>query len=286
MTSPAVVPDAAGGGAAIGGAPSRADVCVLACAEAWRGAGEVLASAFGVAPSLGARLARLTFADDLLISDGEAILLADAVPLGGESVAAGAVVEGWLPFRAVFDVVASGRRHVMMMPSQLDAYGNMNISCVGDHARPTRQLIGVRGAPGNTVNHPTSYWVPKHSPRVFVDRVDVVAGVGYDRAGAGADGRSGSAARFHGLGRVVTDLAVLDFETDDRRMRLASVHPGVSVAEVVAATGFALAGADGPDGSVTVTPEPTVEQVALIASLDPKGVRYREVPDRRRQGTA
>ena len=260
-------------------AASRADVCVLACAEAWRGAGEVLASAFGVAPSLGARLARLTFADDLLLSDGEAVLLADAVPLGGESGAAGAVVEGWLPFRTVFDVVASGRRHVMMMPSQLDAFGNMNISCVGDHARPRRQLIGVRGAPGNTVNHPTSYWVPKHSPRVFVERVDVVAGVGYDRAAAGG----GAAGRFHGLGRVVTDLAVLDFETSDRRMRLVSVHPGVSVAEVVEATGFALAD---PDAPVATTPEPTAEQTALIATLDPLGLRHREVPGPRREVSA
>jgi hypothetical protein len=72
---------------------------------------------------------------------------------------------------------------------------------------------------------------------VFVERVDVVCGVGYDRAAA----LRPDAARFHEIRRVVTDLAVLDFATSDHRMRLASVHPGVSVEDVVAATGFELA---------------------------------------------
>jgi acyl CoA:acetate/3-ketoacid CoA transferase beta subunit len=262
------------------GAPAtarRADVCALACAEAFRGDGEILASAFGTAPALGARLARRTFAPDLLLSDGESMLLADTPPLG--TPATGAVVEGWLPFRSVFDVVAAGRRHVIMIPSQLDAHGNMNISAVGPHARPKAQLIGTRGAPGNTVNHRTSYWVPRHGPRVFVERVDVVCGVGYDRARAAGP----TASRFHGLGRVVTDLAVLDFAavdpyTGDPRLRLASVHPGVTVEEVIAATGFPLALPDGGTADVPVTPAPTPAEADLIAQLDPKGLRYQEVP--------
>ena len=151
------------------GAPSRAEICVLACAEAWRGDGEILASPMGTIPRLGAQLARLTFAPDLVLSDGEAYLLA------------GETVEGWLPYRDVFRLVAKGRRHVMMGASQLDRHGNQNISCVGDWARPRSQLLGVRGAPGNTVNHTTSYWIPRHSARVLVERVDMVSGVGYDR---------------------------------------------------------------------------------------------------------
>ncbi len=155
---------------------TRAEVCVVACAEAWRGDGAILASPTGVIPGLGARLARRTFAPGLLLSDGEACLLADD-----------GAVEGWLPFRSVFTVVAAGRRHAMMGAAQLDRYGNQNISCIGDWARPKAQLLGVRGAPGNTVNHPVSYWVPRHSRRVFVEAVDMVSGVGYDRAaGAGA----------------------------------------------------------------------------------------------------
>ncbi|MEH1126390.1 CoA-transferase subunit beta [Micromonospora sp. CPCC 206061] len=235
-------------------AVTRAEVCVVACAEAWRGDGEILASPMGVIPRLGAELARHTFAPDLVLSDGEAYLMT------------GDTVEGWLPYRAVFGVVAAGTRHVMMGASQLDRYGNQNISCVGDWARPRSQLLGVRGAPGNTVNHPTSYWVPRHSPRVFVERVDMVCGVGYDRPGG----------RFHEIRVVVTNLAVLDFDTPGRAMRLRSVHPGVSVSDVVAATGFPLVATD---GGVPETRLPTAAELALIRDrLDPDKRREREVP--------
>src|SRR5581483_1566680 len=105
-----------------------------------------------------------------------------------------------------------------------------------DYRRPTAQLVGARGAPGNTVNHPTSYWVPRHSARVFVQRVDRVSGVGYDSAAAA--GRA--AQRFHDLRRVVTNLGVFDFRTEDRAMRLISIHPGVSIEQVEEATAFPL----------------------------------------------
>jgi acyl CoA:acetate/3-ketoacid CoA transferase beta subunit len=231
---------------------TRADVCALACADLFRDDGEILASPMGLLPSLGARLARLTFAPDLLLSDGEATLLS---PDG--------VAEGWLPYRAVFDVVAYGRRHVVMGANQVDRRGNQNISCIGPHKRPVRQLLGFRGAPGNTVNHRTSYWVPRHSPRVFVSEVDVVSGVGYDRPGG----------PYHDVHRVVTNLAVLDFGGPLRTMRLVSVHPGVAVADVVAQTGFPLA----VDGA-TRTRTPSAAELALLATLDPGGRREREVP--------
>src|ERR1700681_2677501 len=90
---------------------SRADVCVVACAEAWRGDGEIFASGMGTMPLLGARLARASFEPDLLVSDGEAYFITGNLPIGG--LAASSVVEGWIPFRAVFDLLWSGRRHVM-----------------------------------------------------------------------------------------------------------------------------------------------------------------------------
>ncbi|WP_432094610.1 CoA-transferase subunit beta [Streptomyces sp. bgisy100] len=218
-------------------AATRAEYCVVACAEAWRGAGEILASPMGTVPTIAARLARLTFAPDLLLTDGEALLIGDVPELGGTA----RVVEGWLPFHRHLAMAAGGRRHVMMGASQLDRHGNQNIACIGDWERPDRQLLGVRGAPVNTLNHATSYWVPRHSRRVFVERVDMVCGVGYDRAAAAGP----SATRFHRLPRVVSDLGVFDFETPDRSMRLVSVHPGVTVDDVVAATGFPLAVASG-----------------------------------------
>jgi acyl CoA:acetate/3-ketoacid CoA transferase beta subunit len=238
------------------GGATRAEVCVVACAEAWRDDGATLASPMGLIPSLGARLARCTFAPDLLLSDGEAFL-----------VAPDDTVEGWLPFRSVFTVVAAGRRHVMMGAAQLDRHGNQNISCIGDWARPKAQLLGVRGAPGNTVNHPVSYWVPRHSRRVFVEAVDVVCGVGYDRAAAAGAG-------FHELRVVVTNLAVLDFQAPGHAMRLRSVHPGVTPSEVVDETGFTLAVPD----QVPETRLPTAEELDLIRDqLDPAGLRDREL---------
>ena len=247
-------------------AVTRAEYCVIACAEAWRGDGEVLAAAMGTVPTIGARLARLTFAPDLLITDGEAMLAADVPALG----AAPAAVEGWIPFRKHLEWVANGHRHVMMGASQLDRHGNQNISCIGDWSKPSRQLLGMRGAPGNTVNNPTSYWVPRHSTRVFVEQVDVVCGLGTDRL-------SGPAARFHDLRRVVTDLAVLDFNSPDRTMRLVSVHPGVTVEQVAAATGFALSMAT-DTARIPFTRDPTAEELRLIREvLDPRGARDREV---------
>ena len=240
---------------------TRAEVCAVACAEAWRGAGEVLASPMALVPSLGARLARETFEPDLLLSDGEASFVAGPWPLG-ES--APATVEAWIPYRAIFDLVWSGRRHVMMGASQLDRFGNQNISCIGPFEQPTNQLLGVRGAPGNTVNHATSYWIPKHSPRVFVEQVDMVSGVGTNRDGG----------RFHDLRRVVTDLAVLDLGGPERSMRLVSVHPGVTVEQVQAATGFAL-----HLDAVTTSRLPTDQELQLIRDvLDPRSLRNLEVP--------
>ncbi|MFF1479672.1 CoA-transferase subunit beta [Streptomyces sp. NPDC058301] len=235
---------------------SRAEYCVIACAEAWRGDGEVLASPMGLIPSLGARLARLTFAPDLLLTDGEATL-----------VGADGAAEGWLPYRRHLTMVTGGRRHVMMGASQIDRFGNQNISCIGDWAAPTRQLLGVRGAPVNTLNNPVSYWIPRHSPRVFVAEVDMVCGVGHDRAAA-------VGARYHRIPRVVSDLGVFDFATPDRTMRLASLHPGVTVEQVRSATGFAPAVAD----EVPYTRGPTAEELRLIREvLDPQGRRDGEV---------
>ena len=247
---------------------SRAEVCVTACADAWRGDGEVLASPMGVIPSIGARLARATFEPELLLSDGEATLVTGVWAIDAP---APDTAEGWIPYRSIFDLLAGGRRHVMMGPSQLDRYGNANISAIGDFARPKRQLIGVRGAPGNSVNHATSYWVSRHSARVFPERVDVVCGVGYDSAA-----RAGySATRFHDLRRVVTNLAVLDFGGPDHTLRLVSLHPGVTVDEVAAATGFALH----IDGEVAETRLPTAEELTLIRTvIDPRALRDKEVP--------
>lgn len=242
-----------------------ADVVVAAAADAFRGDGEIFASGMGTIPMLGARTARATFEPDLLVSDGEAFFVSNDLPLGSDEK----IIEGWIPFRQVFDTLWGGRRHVMMGASQMDRFGNSNIAAIGPFARPKAQLLGVRGGPGNTINHATSFFIPKHSTKVFVERVDMVSGLGYDRAAQLGE----TVVRHHRLPRVVTNLAVLDFESVDHSMRLRSVHPGVTVDAVRSATGFELV----IDGDIPETRQPTEEEMEAIELLDPRGLRHREV---------
>ncbi|MFI6315026.1 CoA-transferase subunit beta [Nocardia fusca] len=244
---------------------TRAEVCAVACAEIFRDAGEIFASPMSPMAQLGARLAKLTFEPDLLISDGEAFFLAETPPIGGK-----APVEGWIPFRKVFDVLASGRRHVVMGANQVDRYGNQNLSAFGPLQQPTRQMFGVRGAPGNTINHPTSYWVGRHTKRVFGEKVDIVAGVGYDKVDP-----DNPAFRFHHIHRVVTNLGVFDFNGPDHSMRALSLHPGVTAGEVAENTSFEIADL----GTAEESRLPTTEELRIIREvLDPKKIRDREVP--------
>ena len=97
-----------------------------------------------------------------------------------------------------------------------------------------------------------------------------MTGIGYDRAAE----LGAVAARFHEIRRVVSNLGVFDFETPDNRMRLASVHPGVGVDDVVSATGFELVVPE----EVPETREPTAEELRIIREvLDPEGLANNEV---------
>jgi acyl CoA:acetate/3-ketoacid CoA transferase beta subunit len=229
-----------------------------------------VANPIGTVPMIGGRLARASFEPGLVMTDGEAMFVAN----DDAFVAPGAerLVEAWNPYRRMFDVVWSGRRHVMMGATQVDRYGNQNIAAVGeDYRRPKAVLLGFRGAPGNTINHVTSYWVPNHSPRVFVERVDVVCGIGYDRAAE----LGPVAARDHEIRAVVSNLGVFDFATPDQRMRLRSVHPGATVDEIVAATGFDLVVPE----DIPASRAPSADELALLDTIDPDRLREREVPD-------
>ncbi len=243
-----------------------AELCISACAEAWRGDGEILASGIGLVPRLAAGLAKLTFSPDLLMTDSEAYLVTEPVPVGPRD-GYQPRIESWLPFRHIFDVfVWSGRRHAMTSPSQIDRFGNINISCIGDWHKPKAQLLGVRGIPGNTINHPCSFFVPNHNTRSFVARVDMASGAGYDPE----RWPPGVKREYHELRRVVTNLAVLDFQGRNHAMRIRSVHPGVTPEHVQKQTGFELALA----ADLGETPTPTPEALRLIREvLDPHNLR-------------
>ncbi|MBO0843758.1 MAG: CoA-transferase, partial [Nocardioides sp.] len=109
---------------------TRADVCAAAVADAFKDSGEVLAHAVGIVPAIGVRLARLTSNPLLALSDGEAFMMSEPPPLL-KTASSGGTVEAWVPFRSIFDILASGRRHSMMGASQIDRYGNQNISSIG-----------------------------------------------------------------------------------------------------------------------------------------------------------
>jgi glutaconate CoA-transferase subunit B len=180
---------------------------------------------------------------------------------------------GYLPFSRFFDAaVWTGRRHAMVTPTQLDRFGQINLSYMGgSHAQPKTQMLGVRGFPGNTIYHANSFFFPAHGPRVFVaGEVDMISGAGYNPAKRTAGGN------FSGvdLRRIVTNLCVMDFGGTDKAMRVVSLHPGVSFEEVQEATGFAL-----ERGALSETPMPTAEQLAIIASLDPHNVRATVIRD-------
>jgi len=249
--------------------PTRAEVCCVAMAECFRGDGEILANPIGTIPMIGGRLARATFEPDLMMTDGEAALVANDEAFEWPS---GRVVEAYNPYRSMFDIVWSGRRHVVMGASQIDAHGNQNFAAVGsDWSRPTVQLLGFRGAPGNTIENATSYFVPNHSRRVFVERVDVVTGVGTSRAAALApESRRSFSLRF-----VVTNLCVMDLGGDGGRLRVVTVHPGVTLDDVRAATGFELAVAD----ELTETRPPSEHDLHLLRDvIDPRSLREQEIP--------
>lgn len=242
---------------------STADICVIACAELFRDAGEIMVSPMTTVVSIGARLARLSFAPDIVLSDGEARLIADTPPIG-----APAAIEGWMPFGRVFETLAWGRRHVVMGANQIDRFGNQNLSAFGPVQQPTRQMFGVRGAPGNTINHITSYFVGNHTKRVFCESVDIVSGVGWDKVDP-----DNPAYRFLNVHQVVSNLGVFDFAGPDHSMRAVSLHPGVTPEQVVENTSFEVAGLE----QAGVTRAPSYAELDLIATLDPKSLRSKEV---------
>ncbi|MFT3791225.1 MAG: hypothetical protein QM741_09120 [Rudaea sp.] len=245
--------------------PTLAELMIVAASEAWRGNGEVLASGITTIPRLGASLAKLTHSSELLMTDSEAYLVAEPVPLGarGDYVPK---YEGHLPFERVFECVWGGRRHAMIGPSQIDRYGQANLSAIGDYAKPKAAVLGVRGLPGNSVNHANSYFVPAHSPRVFVaGEVDMVSAAGYNDA----RWASGMKRDFLDVRRVVTDLCVMDFGGPGHAARVVSLHPGVGFDAAQAATGFPLLRID----DLGETPLPSAEQLEIIQRLDPHNLR-------------
>ncbi len=250
---------------------SLAELCICACAEAFRGDGEVLATGIGVVPRLAASLAMKTFNADLMMTDSEAWMLSEPNPLGARGDDFQQANESWMGFSRIFDNVWSGKRHAMLGPTQVDRYGQSNTSALGgSYEAPKVMMLGARGFPGNSISHPNSFFVPGHSDRVFIeDECDFVSSIGYNPARLPKGHRLDEI----DIRRIVTDLWVVDFGGPNFQPRLVSLHPGVSVEQVTENTGFELIIPD----NVPVTTAPTTEQLSIIAALDPHNSRAMQI---------
>ncbi len=149
--------------------------------------------------------------------------------------------------------------------AEVDRFGNLNTSYIGDPARPRTKLPGSGG--GADIAILARRWVTlmSHEPRRLVDRVSYVTSPGHGDGAAGWRGRHGLAGG--GPAAIVTTLAVLRFPEGGGEAFLATVHPGHTVDEVRARTGWDLRAG----GEVGVTPPPTPEELAHIRRLDPDG---------------
>jgi len=249
-----------------------AELCIFACSEAFRGNGEIVATGVGPVPRLGASLAKLTHTPELMMTDGEAYLVEQPVPIGPRAYD-DRKAAGYLPFSRFFDsAVWTGRRHAMVTPTQLDRFGQINLSYLGGtYEKPKTQMLGVRGFPGNTIYHINSFFFPMHSARTFIaSEVDMVSGVGYNPAKRVPGGNYSGV----DLRRIVTNLCVMDFGGKDNAIRVVSLHPGVTFEQVQEATGFPL-----EKGDIVETPMPSAEALAIIASLDPHNIRASVIKD-------
>lgn len=252
--------------------PTLAELCIVAVAEAFRTDREIIGTGIGPVPRLGVGLAKMTHSPGLMMTDGEAYLVEQPVPIGPRDYN-DRKRAGHLPFSRFFDsAVWTGRRHAMVTPTQIDRFGQTNLSALGGtHDQPKIQMLGARGFPGNGIYHPNSMFIPMHSTRVFVDgEVDRISSPGYNPARRIAGGN------YSGLElkRIVTNLCVMDFGGAEHAARVTSLHPGVSFDEVQQNTGFALI--DAVEGT---TPLPSDEQLSIIEGLDPHGIRHKVLKD-------
>ncbi len=157
----------------------------------------------------------------------------------------------------------------VVAPAQIDKYGNFNNNVIGEHTRPRVRLPGSVGMPDmGCFDKKVLVYEPKHEKRVFVEKVDFIAGLG--QVPGGIKGRRARGINGGGPLIVVSNLAAMDFDEETGVMRVKSIHPGVNVEQIQENTGFALV----MPKSIPETEPPTEEQVELIRTkIDPKGQR-------------
>ena len=149
----------------------------------------------------------------------------------------------------------------------MDCYGNVNTTVIGDWQHPQVRLPGSGGANDvGSLAWRTIYVMRKQSTQTFVNRLDFLTTPGY-LSGPGARQAAGLPSGS-GPYRVITQLGMYGFDEKTRRMTLLSLHPGVTVEQVRAASQFEIPLAD----ELTVSPEPTDAQLRILREIDPQGM--------------
>ncbi|WP_031465264.1 CoA-transferase subunit beta [Sciscionella sediminilitoris] len=215
-------------------------------------------------PSAAANLARRTHAPDLVLIYESGTLGAkpDRLPLSiGDGILA-ETADAVVSVPEIFNYwLQPGRIDVGFLGgAQIDRFGNINTTVIGDYAEPKVRLPGAGGAPEIATSCREVFVVMRHSPRAFVAEVDFVTSLGYGR-----DGKQRDALRPLGKGptRVMTDLGVLEPDPDTRELTLTALNPGVEVEQVRAATGWELRLAE----EITVQDPPTETELSTLRAL-------------------
>src|SRR5262245_27385639 len=193
-------------------------------------------------PSAAANLARLTHAPNitLIYESGTLATKPNILPLsiGDGELCETAVTTVSVP--EMFQYWLQGGRITIgfLGGAQVDRFGNLNSTVIGDYRRPTVRLPGSGGATEIATSCQRIFIVMRHSPRTFVERLSFLTTLGH--------GRTGRERRQLGLTTegpvlLVSDLCIMQPHPDTKELRVTSLHPGVSREKVVAETGWALA---------------------------------------------
>lgn len=244
------------------------DTMICANAEGYTGDGEVLVTPIGLLPRVAASLAMKSSNPDMMMTDSESWMLSAPNPVGPRATRR-QENESWMGLSRVFDNVWSGSRHITCSPIQIDRFGQANVSMIGeDYNKPNAQMLGVRGFPGNSICHASTYFIQSHSRRIFVSgECDYVCSIGYNPARL----PRGYSYDDIDLRQIITDLCVMDFGGENKAIRVRSLHEGVSLQQVRDNTGFDVAVSD----IVEKTPAPLELQMEIIREVDPSNLRYK-----------
>jgi glutaconate CoA-transferase subunit B len=217
-------------------------------------------------PSTAANLARRTHAPSLVLvyESGTIGAKPTSLPLSiGDGILAD-TADAVVSVPEVFNYwLQPGRIDVgFLSAAQLDRFGNINTTVIGaDYRNPSVRLPGAGGAPEIAASCGEVIVVVRQSRRAFVDRVDFVTSLGYGR---GRGDRERLGLRRGGPSRIITDLGVLQPEPETCEFVLTHLHPGVTVEQALASTGWALRVS--PD--LARTAPPTAEELSVLRALE------------------